>query len=336
MPASNGNRASAAKSMIGRRCFIALIGAAAVGSRRTLAQGSGRVRRIGVLANEAWPPLDGLREGLRKRGYIEGQNLLIQYRFAEGRAARFPDLAAELVRIPVEVIVTVGTPASLAAMQVTKTIPIVFQSGDPVAGGLASSLAHPGGNLTGMSSQATDVEGKRLQLLKELLPGLARVGVLANPANPYSKFALEHAQSGANVLGLELEIVEASTAEAIDGALEALAGAHPDAVLVVADPFLLGERARIARFLTENRMPSMFTFHDHVLAGGLMSYATNYRDLFRRMATIVDKVLKGANPGDLPIEQPTEFELMINLKTARALGLSVPSSLLARADEVID
>jgi putative ABC transport system substrate-binding protein len=291
---------------------------------------------VGVLANEAWPPLDGLRQGLDQLGYVEGRNLQLEYRFAEGQTGKFPVLAAELVQLPVEVIVTVGTPASLAAMRATKAIPIIAQSGDPIASGLAASLAHPGGNLTGMSSQATDVEGKRLQLLKELLPGLSRVGVLANPANPYTKFALENARRGAEILGLKLEVVELSTADAVDGALQALSLPRPDAVLVIADPFLLGERTRIAEFTARNRLPSMFTFHEHVVAGGLMSYATNYRDLFQRMAVVVDKVLKGASPGDLPIEQPTQFELTLNLRTARELGIEIPSSLLARADDVIE
>ncbi len=321
--------------MIGRREFIPLIGVAAAWPF-VLASASERVRRIGVLANEAWPPLEGLQQGLEQLGYVKGRNLQLDYRYAEGQTEKFPALAAELVQLPVEVIVTVGTPASLAAMRATKTIPIIAQSGDPIASGLASSLAHPGGNLTGMSSQATDVEGKRLQLLKELLPDLSRVGVLANPTNPYTKFALENASRGAGILGLELEVVELSTADAVDGALQALGGLRPDAVLVIADPFLLGERRRIAEFMTQHRIPSMFTFHEHVMAGGLMSYATNYRELFRRMARVVDKVLKGANPGDLPIEQPTEFELMLNLKTARELGIEIPSGLLARADEVIE
>jgi putative ABC transport system substrate-binding protein len=321
--------------MIGRREFVGLIGVAAAWPL-VLASASEKVRRVGVLANEAWPPLEGLRQGLEQLGYVEGRNLQLEHRFAEGQTEKFPGLATELVQLPVEVIVTVGTPASLAAMRATKTIPIVAQSGDPIASGLASSLAHPGGNLTGMSSQATDVEGKRLQLLKELLPDLSRVGVLANPNNPYTKFALENAGRGADILGLKLEVVELSAADAVDGALQALGRLRPGAVLVIADPFLLGERARIAAFMTQNRIPSMFTFHEHVLAGGLMSYATNYRELFRRMAVVVDKVLKGADPGNLPIEQPTQFELTLNLKTARELGIEIPSSLLARADDVIE
>jgi putative ABC transport system substrate-binding protein len=321
--------------MIGRREFIALIGGATAWPC-VLASASEKVRRVGVLANEAWAPLEGLRQGLDELGYVEGRNLQLEYRYAEGQTEKFPALTAELVGLPVEVIVTVGTPASLAAMRATKTIPIIAQSGDPIASGLASSLAHPGGNLTGMSSQATDVEGKRLQLVKELLPDLSRVGVLANPANPYTKFALENARRGADILGLKLEVVELSTADGVDGALQALSRLRPDGVLVIADPFLLGERTRIAEFMTRNRLPSMFTFHEHVLAGGLMSYATNYRELFRRMAPVVDKVLKGADPGDLPIEQPTQFELTLNLKTAHELGIKFPSSLLARADEVIE
>jgi putative ABC transport system substrate-binding protein len=321
--------------MIRRREFIALIGAAAAWPC-VVASASETARRVGVLANEAWPPLEGLRQGLQELGYVEGRNLQLENRFAAGQTDKFPVLAAELIQLPVEVIVTVGTPASLAAMRATKTIPIVAQSGDPIASGLASSLAHPGGNLTGMSSQATDVEGKRLQLLKEMIPDLSRVGILANPTNPYTKFALENARRGADVLGVKLEVLELSTADAVDRTLQALSRLRPDAVLVIADPFLLGERRRIAEFMTQNRMPSMFTFHEHVLAGGLMSYATNYQELFRRMATVVDKVLKGANPGDLPIEQPTQFELTLNLKTARALGIEIPSSLLARADEVIE
>jgi putative tryptophan/tyrosine transport system substrate-binding protein len=321
-----------------RREIIALLTGAAAWPCAAQAQQSRRMRRIGILADERWPPIDSLKEGLRNLGYIEGQNLEVVYRFAAGQAERYPGLAAELVALPVELIVALGTPASVAAKRATEAIPIVVQTGDPVAAGLVRDLAHPGGNVTGFSGQAADAEGKRLGLLKELLPSLSRVAVLVNPANSLSAVFLDNARSGAIALGLRLDPVEASSVADLERAFTALRSDRPGAVLVTADrgPLLIG-RTRIAEFLMTNRLPSISSYHEHVQAGGLMAYAANYHVTFRRnLALVIDKIIKGAKPGDLPVQQPTDFELILNLKTAKALGLTIPPTLLARADEVIE
>jgi ABC-type uncharacterized transport system substrate-binding protein len=320
-----------------RREFITLLGGAAVAwPLAARAQPGERLRRIGVLANEPWPPLEGLRDGMRGLGYIEKEGLHFEYRFAEGRTERYPALAAELVRLPADAIVAWGTPASLAAKQATGTVPIVMISGDPIAVGLVPGLAHPGANVTGLSTLAADLEGKRIELLKELLASLARVAVLSNPTNPFCIVAVERARVAAMALHLDLVVVEAAEERDLDRALLTLSRQRPDAVLTIADPFLTSQRTRIAAFMVENRFPSMYTYREDVLVGGLISYATNYYDIFRRAAILTDKILKGAKPANLPIQQPTKFELVINLKTAKALGIEVPSTLLARADEVIE
>ena len=323
-----------------RREFITLLGGAAttwpLAARAQ--QPAERMRRIGILADERWPPIDSLKQGLRNLGYVEGQNLEVVYRFAAGQAERYPGLAAELVALPVELIVALGRPASVAAKQATEAIPIVVQTGDPVAAGLVRDLAHPGGNVTGFSGQAADAEGKRLELLKELLPSLSRVAVLVNPANSFTAVLLDHARLGAIALGLRLDPVEASSVADLERALTALRSDRPGAVLVTADrgPLMIG-RTRIAEFLMTNRLPSISSFYEHVQAGGLMAYAANYHATYRRnVALVIDKIFKGTKPGDLPVQQPTEFELILNLKTAKALGIEVPPTLLARADEVIE
>ena len=317
-----------------RREFITLLGgAAAAWPLAAIAQRS--VHRVGVLANEPWPPIEGLRDGMRGLGYIEKQGLHFDYRFAEGHASRYPALAAELVRLPADVIVAWGTPASLAAKQATGTVPIVMISGDPIAVGLVPGLAHPGANVTGLSTLAADLEGKRIELLKELLASLSRVAVLSNPTNPFCIVAVERARVAAMALHLDLVVVEAAEERDLDRALLTLSRQRPDAVLTIADPILTSQRTRIAAFMVENRFPSMYTYREDVLVGGLISYATNYYDIFRRAAILTDKILKGAKPAELPIQQPTKFEFVINLKTAKALGLTIPPSVLARADEVI-
>jgi putative tryptophan/tyrosine transport system substrate-binding protein len=319
-----------------RRQFITLLGSAAMAWPLSApAQQSQRVRRIGVLANEPWPALEGLYEGLRELGYGEGEGLLIEYRFAEGAAERFPGLASELVRLPVDVIVTWGTPATLAALKATSSIPIIMSAGDPVGAGLVTSLAQPGGNVTGLSSQTAGGEGKRLELLKELLPNLSRVAVLSNSTNPYCVVAVQHARRAA-ALGLALDVADVSAVSELDTAFRAISRGRPDAALVIADPFLAHERALVAKLMVEKRLPSMYAYHEHVVAGGLMAYMTSYYDIFRREAAFIDKIFKGAKPGDLPVEKPTKFELVINLKTAKALGLNVPPSLLVRADRLIE
>jgi putative tryptophan/tyrosine transport system substrate-binding protein len=325
-------------SDITRRNVIALVGGGAVAawSRTAIAEAVGRLWKIGVLANESWPPLEGLRHGLRDLGYLEGKSHLFVYRFAQGRAERFPALAAELVSLPVDLIVSWGTPASLAAYQATKTIPIVMSAGDPIGAGIVSSLAHPGGNVTGMSVQMAEQEGKRLELLKKLNPSLSRVAVISNPTNPYCAIAVREAQLGATTLGLQIDLLEASDSRSLEDVLPMLGRVGAEAVLVVADPFLAGERVRLADQMIKNRLPSIYSYHEHVVAGGLMTYTTNYYDVFRREGQFIDKIFKGAKPGDLPVQQPTKFELVLNLKTAKMLGLAIPPAMLALADEVIE
>ena len=320
-----------------RREFITLlIGAAAAWPLAVRAQAPSRLWKIGVLANEPWPPLDGLRDGLRDLGYVEGKSHRFEYRFAQGRAERLPALASELVTLPVDAIIAWGTPASLAAHQATSTIPIVMSSGDPVGAGIVDGLARPGGNVTGLSVQMAEQEGKRLELLKKLLPSFSRVAVLSNPSNPYCTIAVREARLGAAALGMEFDVLDTSDSPSLDDAFLMLTRTRPDAVLVVADPFLAGQRARIAEQMIKMRLPSIYSYHEHVVAGGLMTYTTNYYDIFRREGLFIDKIFKGAKPGDLPVEQPTKFDLVINLKTAKELGLEIPPMLLALADEVIE
>jgi putative ABC transport system substrate-binding protein len=321
-----------------RRAFITLLGGAVavLGPPGAWAQPVKKVHRVGVLANEKWPPLDGLRDGLRDLGYIEGQNFETVHRYAEGQPEGYAAFATELVRIPVEIIVTWGTPASLAAKDATGTIPIIMTSGDPVAVGLVPGLAHPRGNVTGFSTQAAELEGKRLELVNELIANVSRVAVLSNPTNPYCTVAVASARRAAAVLNIQFDVVELGRERELDQAFSGLTRVKPNAVLVVADPFLASQQPRIAEFLIQSRIPSIYTYREQVAAGGLASYATNYYELFRRAATMVDKIRKGSKPAEMPVEQPTKFELVVNLKTAKAIGLVVPPALLSRADEVIE
>ena len=305
------------------------------------AQPKAGVPRIGYLGNSS-PSLesdlvDAFRQGLGEFGYTEGQNITIEYRWAEGKYDRFPDLVADLVRLKVDVIVTAGTPGALAAKQATKTIPIVMAvAGDAVGAGLVASLARPGGNVTGSTTIVQELEGKRLELLREVVPRLSRVAVLWNPANPVSPIILKQTQLAAPALRLRLEpIVGVSGVRELEGAFATISRVRPDALILLADRFLLAERTRIVEFAAKRRLPTMYPYREMVKAGGLMSYSPSYPDLFRRAATYVDKILKGAKPGDLPVQQPTKYESVINLKTAKALGLTIPQSLLQRADEVI-
>ncbi len=304
------------------------------------AQQAGRTVTIGYLGNSS-PSLESnlveaFREGLRQLGYVEGRNLIIKHLWAEGQQERFAVLAAELVRLKPDVILTAGTPGTLAAKQATQSIPIVTAvAGDPVASGLVSSLAKPGGNVTGLSGLTPELEGKRLELLKEAVPKLSRVAVLRNPANPFTTIAWKAMQPGAEALGVKLQPVEARDPKDLDRALARIKAAHPDGLVVIADRFLLLYRASIVQFVVKNRLPGMFPFREFAQEGGLMAYGPDYADMYRRAATYVDKVLKGAKPGDLPVEQPTRFELVINMKTAKALRLTIPQSVLIRADQVI-
>jgi putative ABC transport system substrate-binding protein len=305
------------------------------------AQQAGKVARIGFLGgrspSDMSPLLDAFRQGLRELGWVEGQNIVIDYRFAEGRFDRLPDLAAELVRLKVDVIVAQPTPATAAAKNATETIPIVMISvGDPVGLGLIASLARPGGNVTGSSySVGLEIAGKVLELLKETVPKVRRVAILSNPANPAHPLAIRELDVAARSLGVQLQLLEARGPDEFAGAFAAMAKERVGALLVLADGMFALHRTRLADLAARSRLPAAYGLREMVEAGGLMSYGSSTRDLYRRSATFVDKILKGAKPGDLPVEQPTKFELVINMKTAKALGLTIPPLLLLRADEVI-
>ena len=305
------------------------------------AQPPERVARIGWLAFASSPRVEILgafRQGLREAGWIEGQNCVIEYRLAEGRAERFPDLAAELVRLPVDVIVTAsGEPAILAAKRATTTIPIVMAiSADPVGTGLVASLARPGGNVTGLSILAPEVAGKRLQLLKDAVPRTSRVAVLWNAAYPGKALELSETRAPAGALGIAVQSVEVRGPDDFAGAFSAIRKARPDALIAFADPLTNSVRERIADFALRNRLPMISEIRGFADAGGLMTYGPSVSDLARRAAIYVDKILRGAKPADLPVEQPTKFELVINLKTAKTLGQTIPPSVLFRAEQVID
>jgi putative tryptophan/tyrosine transport system substrate-binding protein len=299
-----------------------------------------KIPRIGYLGNSSLPLerdfVDAFRQGLRDLGYAEGHNILIEYRWAEGRYDRFPEFVAELVRLKVDVLLTAGTPGALAAKQATQTIPIVMAvSGDAVGTGLVQSLARPGGNITGLTRMTRDLDGKRLELLKEIVPGLSRVAILLNPANPISARGWREAQLPAKALRLELEPVEVKAAEEFEAAFAAIARQRPGGFFIIADQFLLAHRTQIVDFAARRSLPAIYPYSEFVDAGGLMSYAANDPAMFRRAATYVDKILRGAKPADLPVEQPTKFELVINLKAAKQIGLTFPQSVLYQADKVI-
>jgi putative ABC transport system substrate-binding protein len=306
------------------------------------AQQAGKVYRVGYLTAGSVTAnphvLEAFRQGLRDLGWVEGQNIVIEYRSAEGRFDRLPDLAAELVRLKVDVIAAAPTPAALAAKNATGTVPIVGVSlTEPVGLGLIASLARPGGNVTGVSySVGADIFGKDLELLKEVVPKVRRVAVLSNPDGPAQPLTIGNIKGAARSLGLQLLLLEARAPGDFDGAFAAMARERVGALLVVTDPMFIPHRGRLADLVAKNRLPSIFTQRADVEAGGLMSYGPNFPDMYRRAATYVDKILKGAKPADLPVEQPTKFELVINLKTAKALGLTIPPSVLGRADQVIE
>jgi putative ABC transport system substrate-binding protein len=304
------------------------------------AQRAGEVHRIGYLGTRT-PSDFGLvafRQGLRDLGWVEGQNLAIDYRFADGRLERLPDLAAELARLKVDVIVAHSTPGATAAKRATKTIPVVMISvGDPVGLGLIANLARPGGNLTGLSYSAFGLEiiGKQLELFKEAIPKIRRVAVLSNGANPIQPLAIREANVAARSLAVPLQVLEVRGPNEFDSAFAAMARDRAGGLLVVPDSMFVFQRTQLADRAAKAGLPAVYGWREHAEAGGLMSYGPDLSDLFRRGATYVDKILKGAKPADLPVEQPTKFELVINLKTAKALGLTIPQSLLVRADEII-
>jgi putative ABC transport system substrate-binding protein len=328
-----------------RRRFIEVIAGGLVAAPLAAeAQQAVKIARIGFLTPNmaASPPhvREAFLQGLRDLGYVEGRNVVIEYRDAEGKSERFPALAAELVALKVDVIVAPGTPAALAAKQATRTLPIVFPiAGDPVTSGLVTSLARPGGNVTGLSILDPDLVGKCLEQLKQAVPGVSGVAVLWQPGGlgeRTDKDMLKGAEVAARALGVRLQFVEARGPAEFDRAFSEMTRARAGALTVLPSTMFLHERRRLVDLAARNRLPAVYPWREAVDAGGLMAYGANIADLFRRAATYVDKILKGAKPADLPVEQPTKFELVINLKTAKALGLTIPQSVLGRADQVIE
>jgi putative tryptophan/tyrosine transport system substrate-binding protein len=323
-----------------RREFITLIGgAAAAWPLAARAQPSAKVHQIGFLgvtSHAEWKPrVDALRAGLRRLGYEEDKNIVIHYRWAEGRFERLSQLAAELVNLGVEVIVTHSTPGALVTKQATSTIPIVGIMGDPVASGLVASLARPGGNLTGLTFFFAELCAKRVELIKEALPTLTRVAVLVNPANPVHPIALSVMQRTASALAVELVPMEVKARDDIPAAIAMVAARQAMALVVIEDPLAISNVRQTVEFAVQNRLP-MIGFKPHAENGALMEYGVDLADLFYRSAAFVDKILKGAAPGDLPIERAVKFEVIVNLKTAKVLGIELPTSLLLRANEVIE
>jgi putative ABC transport system substrate-binding protein len=303
------------------------------------AQKQATMPRMGLLFLGAPPPnpvIDGFLQGLRELGYVDGKNIIIEYRFAEGKEDRLPELATELVRLKVDAIFTAGTPSIFALKQATKTIPIVFFStSDPIGTGVVASLAHPGGNITGVSALASDLWPKRLELLKEISPKFSRVAMLWNKGNAGMALEAKATQEVAGPLGVALQDRGIKELNDLDGVFAVMTRDRPDAFLALMDPVLLSQRTRILDFLAKNHLPAIFQSSDWVEAGGLISYGPSYPELFHRIAIQMDKVLKGAKPADIPVEQPTKFELVVNLKTAKQIGLRIPPDVLARADRVI-
>jgi len=320
-----------------RRDLIALLGAITQWPFAASAQKGDQLREIGILATAPFKEFDSLRQRLRELGWTEGQNVEFAYRWAEGDDTRYPAQAAELVALKVDLIVTWGTPAALAAKEAATTIPIVMGTiGTPLDTGVVPNLAHPGGNITGFSNLNVEIAGKHIELLKDLIPGIRRVAVLSNAANPAAVVWVRHAETAAKTAGLTLDLIQIREASDLETALPALSRLHPDAALVIADSQLLAQRQRIVEFMMASRLPAIYAWPEFAEAGGLLSYSPDYNDLFREAAVYVDKILRGANPGDLPVQQPAKFKLVVNLKTADALGLTVPALILAQADEVIE
>jgi putative ABC transport system substrate-binding protein len=329
-----------------RRKFVQGVGAAGLallagcGRLPQIGQQPAKVPRIGVLASSAPEPvknrLAAFQQALRELGYVEGKNVTIEYRFADGEFERLPELAAELVRLSVDVFVTEGAAAARAAENATSVIPIVIgNASDPVGSGLVASLARPGGNVTGLSTQNRAITAKRLELLKEVAPTASRVAVLWNPSSPGPALQLEETRAAGTALRVTLLVLEVREADDIDRAFTAMGKESAGALLVTADPLFRTQQRRISKLAMENLLPAIYPSRESVDAGGLMSYATNFDGLYRRAAVYVDKILKGAKPAELPVEQPTTFEFVINLKTAQALGLTIPQHVLLQATEVI-
>ncbi len=322
-----------------RRAFIAaMTGGLLAAPLTSKAQLAGKVPRIGVLGEQAPidPSVAAFRQGLRELGYTEGQNIVIEYRYAHGVIDRFPKLAAELIGLKVDVLVVGGTAAAQSAKAATTAVPIVFVlPGDPVGSGLVASLARPGGNATGTSTVLTELSRKHLELLKAVVPRLSRVTVLYNPGT-ISGTALKAAREAAHALAVELQVLEVRRPNELTSAFSVLTARRPDALLAMSDPVFGAELTQLANLAAMNRLPAIYGRKEFAEAGGLMAYGPNFPENYRRAATYVDRILKGATPADLPVEQPSKFELVINLKTAKALGLTIPQSLLLRADQVIE
>ena len=323
-----------------RREFITLLGGAVSWPVAARAQQAGKLPTIGFMG-ESTPAgqrqwVAAFVQRLSERGWIEGRNVAVEYRWAEGRNEAFPEIVDEFVRLKVDVVVTQGTPAVIAAKRATPVIPVVFAiAGNPVANGLVASLARPGGNVTGLTNQSADLAGKRIELLREIVSGLRRLAIMANVDNPSVVLDMREVQATAQTLGLEVTTSEIRRADDIAGAFAALAG-RADALYVAGDPLVTTNRTRLAILAAGMRLPTIHPNRENIEAGGLISYGPNLPDLHRRAADFVDKILRGIKPADLPVEQPTKFDLVINLTTAKALGLTIPEEFLLRADEVIE
>ena len=326
---------------VSRRRFLAIISTAVLAAPRAAASQGQKIPRIGFLGNSTAALEANLvapfREGLREAGYIEGRNVVIDYRWADGTYERFPALIAELVALKVDVIVAAGTPAAVAVKKVAPATPLVMVAvGDPVGTGLVASLARPGGNLTGLVSIAPDLEGKRLELLKEVVPKLTLVAFLVNPANPFHAVSETQARAAATALNLKVQFAAVRAESEFDQAFAAIMSERPGAFIMLADRLFLHHRARIVQFAARNHLPGIYAYRELVEAGGLMSFGPSYEAMHRRSAYYVDRILKGAKPGELPMEQPTQFQLIINSKTAKELALTIPREVLIRAHQIIE
>jgi putative ABC transport system substrate-binding protein len=323
--------------VIARRSFVVILAGGLVTAPSIAA---GKTFRIGFLGNSTAALEANLigpfRDGLREFGYIEGQNVVVEYRWAEGRYESFPALVQELLALKVDVIVTAGTPAALAVKQLATTTPLVMVAvGDPIGSGLVTSLARPGGRATGLVSIAPDLEGKRIELLREVVPKLNQIAVLTNPANPFHEASAEQVRAAARAVQMKVQFFPVRAAGEMEAAFDGIVRQRPGAMIMLADRLFLHHRARIAEFSLRQRLPAVYAYQELVESGGLMSFGPSYPGMHRRAAYFVDRILKGANPAELPMEQPSKFELVINLKTARAMGLNIPQTVLLRADQVI-
>jgi putative ABC transport system substrate-binding protein len=319
-----------------RREFITLIGGAAAWPLAARAQQAMRIKRIGLMGNLPLRPVERFRKKVQELGYVEGQNLIIESRFAEGRDDRYPAFAAELAALPLDLIVAWGTPAALAAKRVTTKIPIVIVAGDVISTGIVSNLARPEGNITGFIALNVELEEKRIELLKDVVPRLTRIAILGNSLNPLNRINLDIARRAAAKLSVAIETFEVQNSQEVANVLAALTDKRPDAALLASDTLLLSERQRIVDALAVSKIPAIYPFREYAEVGGFIIYGANLSILFERAATYVDRILKGEGPGDLPVQQATAFEVIINLKSAAKLGLTLPASVLVRADEVIE